>query len=55
MTEGLNKMWAEQIPRRQERTFVQAFAQAVLCGQNLGIYKKAFIYIIVACYCKLSF
>lgn len=49
MTEGLNKMWAEQIPRRQERTFVQAFAQAVLHAQNLGIYKKVFIYYIAAC------
>lgn len=49
MAEGLNKMWAEQIPRGQDRTLVQAFAQAILHAQDLGIYKKVFIYIIAAC------
>lgn len=52
MAEGLNKMWAEQIPKGQDRTFVQAFAQAVLCAQNMDISKKVFIYIIAACDCN---
>lgn len=54
IAEGLNKMWAEQIHRGQDRTFVQAFAQAVLRAQNLGINKNVFIYIIAACDFKTS-